>query len=492
MIFRENSLIVHVRIQSSSDFTRLKNMIIFLMLGYVMAESMTIPNNTIVVQLKVSGNQNSYVKPWNIGASFSVSGSGLLLDSNMHVLTNFHVVKLATRITVLYRDQQTYGRVVRGSRILDLALVELDTPLVYNYSSLSCIDNDSIATSTLFRDDIPKKDEQVIVQGFPVGSEDLSLTKGVVSRIIYNKLTLLHVQVDAAINAGNSGGPGFDSNGNVVGIVASKLASVSIDNIGFLISVPVLRLFLRRDFRDIHCLGVTLETMTNPWTRQLFGVEHGVRVSQILHAVENHTLQVNDIILKVAGHAISTKGKFHWRLDEMMSLYFLVQVTFQTSIEMQVKRKNDILDLNVTIPWYEQIFIPYEPNPRGIIVSGLVFAPISVMLQAGLLQNYGHDVSPAVYRETRMFPGHEMVVLVNVLTDSANSEIEFDSSSMVVKTVNDVSVKNLTHFHELVNECHDGFIRFGMEKHGLIVIHARNMSETNQRIANTYHCFNVY
>ena len=93
---------------------------------------------------------------------------------------------------------------------------------------------------------MPKLRDEVAVVGYPVGGEEISITEGVVSRIEVQRYShsqrhLLAVTVDAAINAGNSGGPVF-GDGKVVGIAFQKLTGV--DNIGEMVPPPIIRAFL--------------------------------------------------------------------------------------------------------------------------------------------------------------------------------------------------------------------------------------------------------
>lgn len=81
--------------------------------------------------------------------------------------------------------------------------------------------------------------QDVTVIGNPLGELTFSLTKGVVSalgrQINTDGTPITMFQIDAAVNSGNSGGPAFDSSGNVVGVVTAKYASEEIEGLGFCI-----------------------------------------------------------------------------------------------------------------------------------------------------------------------------------------------------------------------------------------------------------------
>jgi S1-C subfamily serine protease len=84
---------------------------------------------------------------------------------------------------------------------------------------------------------LPQLQHQCTVVGYPVGGDTISVTAGVVSRIemlsyAHGASELLGVQIDAAINAGNSGGPVFDVNGLCVGVAFQSLKDGDSENIG--------------------------------------------------------------------------------------------------------------------------------------------------------------------------------------------------------------------------------------------------------------------
>ena len=83
--------------------------------------------------------------------------------------------------------------------------------------------------------------------GFPLGSSELTITRGLVSAIKSDTgRNILWIQTDSAINPGNSGGPLLNLQGQVIGVVSAKFVGVSIEGIGFAISVNTVNLYLDR------------------------------------------------------------------------------------------------------------------------------------------------------------------------------------------------------------------------------------------------------
>ena len=135
-------------------------------------------------------------------------------------MTNFHVVENAIEIRVRkHGDSKRYiAKVLVTAPDMDLALVTVEDETFW----------ESLEPVT-FNRDLPSLQTQVHVVGFPAGGQTICVTEGVVSRIdcknyrlgltnSNNGGALLVIQIDAAINGGNSGGPVFDRNGKVVGV----------------------------------------------------------------------------------------------------------------------------------------------------------------------------------------------------------------------------------------------------------------------------------
>lgn len=154
-------------------------------------------------------------------------GSGFMI-SNKLIVTAAHVVKVPERLIVQFYDGQTSpAKVVTSYKNADIALIELLIPKI-NAVTVKFGDSDKM-----------KIGNQVFVVGVPLGV-GFSLSSGYISAFKKQTLgknpfaTTEFIQTDAAINQGNSGGPMFNLNGEVIGIV-SHITSKSggSDGIGF-------------------------------------------------------------------------------------------------------------------------------------------------------------------------------------------------------------------------------------------------------------------
>jgi len=154
------------------------------------------------------------------------SGSGFFVDGNGLILTNAHVVEGSSRIRIRTRSDDIFlARVVQTVQDKDLALLRISTS--------------GVPALPLGTSDAGVVGIDVFAVGSPLGLQG-TVTKGIVSAIRrMNGLTLL--QIDAPINAGNSGGPLVDENGVVLGINTSKLTGGSAEGLGFAVAVDEVR-----------------------------------------------------------------------------------------------------------------------------------------------------------------------------------------------------------------------------------------------------------
>jgi S1-C subfamily serine protease len=163
------------------------------------------------------------------------AGTGVVIDSDGHILTNAHVVDGATSIQVTLAGDSTPrdATVIAAAESADIAVVRVD-------------DTDGLVPADLAGTDAVRVGDQVVAIGNALALEGgMTVTQGIVSALDRSiqtesgSITDL-IQTDAAISSGNSGGPLVNAAGEVVGIntaVATSGAGVQASNIGFAISI---------------------------------------------------------------------------------------------------------------------------------------------------------------------------------------------------------------------------------------------------------------
>ena len=167
-------------------------------------------------------------------------GSGIIIDKQGHILTNYHVVDHARRLKVTLHDGKTFNAKVIGTdKLTDLAVLEIE-----NHDNNSI---DSIPSVELGDSGNLKVGQIVIAVGNPFGlTGGPTVTTGIISslnrNIEFEDGILELVQTDAAINPGNSGGPLVNTNGEVIAINTAKIPYAH--GIGFAVPVNTAKIIL--------------------------------------------------------------------------------------------------------------------------------------------------------------------------------------------------------------------------------------------------------
>lgn len=164
------------------------------------------------------------------------AGSGFLIDTQGHILTNYHVVQGAQTIEVTLGDQSRYtAKYIGADQRSDIALIKID-PRGRKLTALPLGDSRNLLVG-----------QRVLAIGDPFGFQS-TLTTGVVSSlgrtVQTDENTFIDdaIQTDAAINRGNSGGPLLNSHGEVIGINSAIFSpSGTTAGIGFAIPVNTAR-----------------------------------------------------------------------------------------------------------------------------------------------------------------------------------------------------------------------------------------------------------
>lgn len=230
-----------------------------------------------------------------VGAPREGTGSGFIIEASGFVLTNFHVVSGADRVTVTLAD----GRALRAEVVgvdpaLDVALLKVSsaTPL---------------PTAVLGNSDQLKVGEWVCAIGNPLGVYVHSVTVGVVSflgRKLFDQGLDAYIQTDAAIAVGNSGGPLINARGEVVGITTAVSAQAM--NIGFAIPITQVIAVLPQlhDSGTVARgdLGVALTALTPELRRALrIAPDRGAMVQDVIEdaPAERAGLRPYDVIVSL-------------------------------------------------------------------------------------------------------------------------------------------------------------------------------------------------
>lgn len=239
-------------------------------------------------------------------------GSGFIFSDDGYVLTNYHVVKNASQVKVIFSTgKEVNAKVVNYQEDADLAVVKI-TDDVEMPGKVELGDSDSLQAG-----------EQVIAIGNPLGKEYLgSVTTGIISAVNRGvalteggeKMNL--IQTDTAINPGNSGGPLINSQGEVIGINTAKIGASGVEGIGFAIPINDATEKLDTLVKQKIKFGIAVRNITEDLSKQ-YNLPVGIYIQSIedFSIAQKGGLQPGDVITKIGKKTVKTVEELNKEKD---------------------------------------------------------------------------------------------------------------------------------------------------------------------------------
>ncbi|MHB1768997.1 MAG: trypsin-like peptidase domain-containing protein [Phycisphaerae bacterium] len=316
--------------------------------------------------------------------NFRAIGSGVIIDKQGRVLTNFHVAGRARRIEIILPDQERVRATLIGSdHWTDLALVQMDMAQIKARHL-------HFKWATLGNSRHVQLGEPVLAIGTPYGLSR-TVTSGIISDTdrFFNATTIdgyetgwfnNWLQTDAAINPGNSGGPLINLRGHVIGI--NTRGDPTANNLGFAIPINVARRVIPSLLKDRKVsrsyIGLELEPMLGLSRFYHLPPEKGVLIRSVDHdspasAAGVHAL---DVLLSVDGYA--TNCRFPEQISAVRR--YVADQPVGSTLTLVLDRMNNgsvmkQKTLHVVTQRLESVISPrHQIKPWGIVVRNLTSA----------------------------------------------------------------------------------------------------------------------
>ncbi|KAI9083867.1 hypothetical protein K1719_034125 [Acacia pycnantha] len=447
--------------------------------------------DSVVKIFTVSCSPN-YLLPWQNKSQRETMGSGFVIPGKK-ILTNAHVVADYSFVLVRKHGSSTKYRaeVKFVGHECDLAMLIIENKEFWD------------GMNPLELGDVPFLQEAVAVVGYPQGGDNISVTKGVVSRVeptqyAHGASQLLAIQIDAAINPGNSGGPAIMGN-KVVGVAFQNLSGS--ENIGYIIPEPVIKHFIsgveeNGKYSGFCSLGLSCQPTENVQLRNHFHIRPdmtGVLVSKINPLSDAYKiLKKDDVILAFDGVPIANDGTVPFRNRERITFDHLVSMKQPNEkAVVKVLRNGEEHEFSIILRPLQPL-VPihqFDKLPSYYIFAGLVFVPLT----QPFLHEFGEDwynTSPRrlcerALRELPKKANQQLVILSQVLMDDINAGYERLAELQVLK-VNGTEVENLKHLCQLVENCREESVRFDLDDDRVIALNYGLAKIATSRIMNRH------
>jgi S1-C subfamily serine protease len=433
-----------------------------------------------IVKIYTTAKIPNYQEPWN-SSMRSSTGSGAIIEGE-YILTNAHVVADQAFIEVQrYGQSKRYiAKVYAVSHQADLALLKVEKKEFF------------AGVKPLTFGSLPKVEQKIVVYGYPMGGNTLSATIGVVSRVEHHVYahsgeSFLAVQVDAAVNPGNSGGPAL-SDGKIVGVVMQVITKSQ--NIGYLVPVNMVQHFIE-DMKDgrydgFADLGLGTQKLENPAMRRYYGLDDNVSGKLIVKVVYNSSLsgilKEEDILTAVDGHNIENDGTVEFRKHEYTHYqHFVDAYQMGESVKLDIIR--DKVKMQVEAPLKhtsDDMFLVkttrYDTMPSYFVYGGYVFSPLTRnLIVSTQLNRLKLSYLASKWQEDDK---SEVVVLLKVLA-SDMSRGDNDFAMWPIDKVNGEPFKNFQEFYEKMQTIKSEYIVLE-DNDGVKVIIDREEAQTKQ------------
>ena len=429
----------------------------------------------LVVKIHAVHNVPDILRPWTRNTPQSVKGSGVVIDGK-RILTNAHVVRYASQIYVQPNQSadRIPARVEAMTPSMDLAVLKLEDESFFDKRG-----------SLSFAEELPRVKDAVNVYGYPTGGTELSVTQGIVSRIefaeYYYQTSGLRIQVDAALNFGNSGGPAV-TNGKLVGLVFSLIQNAQ--NIGYLIPVEEIKLFLADIADGVYDgkpqMNDLIQTVENDALRQKLKLPrgtHGVMVAEPYRNTPDYPLKEWDLVTQIGDTAIDDDGKVEVRYDLRLSSAYLVQKFAKDGLlPLTIFRDGRFMQIQLPVQNQSEMVVPYlmASSPRYLILGPLVFSQATqdYLERLGNQRpaSFGPGSSPLTTRryDKPAFPGEELVVVAAPMYPDRITNGYDDPNRAVLSEVNGIQIKNLRHLMEVLRDNRDPQITLKFASSGVL------------------------
>lgn len=447
-----------------------------------------------VVQVFTLIDAFNWVEPYKTPKQGVSAGSGFFIDDKGYIVTNYHVVSQASSVKI---QIPSFGRhqfdvdIVGVYPDKDVALLKLTqasfndiTKKLGKISYLHLGDSDSVLRT-----------QEVLALGYPLGHERLKSTLGIVS----GRERSGFIQITAALNPGNSGGPSLDSDGKVVGINFAIISGAQ--NVGYIIPVNEIKSALRdmktQQLLRRPVLGCAFTVSTPEMVRYLGNPEPGgwyiaeVFDNTILHKTG---IKDRDMLYEINGYRLDLYGEISvpWSEDKISGIDFLNRFTVGDEIFFVVYRNGERKDFsfkldNEYLPPIRKIYPEYESDEIDYEVLGGLVVMSLTLNHVSIFGNKNISMLDYIRPENQSAIHDPALVVTHILPNSQAQKARIITPGSIIEEVNGKEVKTLYDFRNIVSECkQDDYLTIRTKNKMFAVLSVQKIIADEDRLVSRY------
>lgn len=426
-----------------------------------------------VIQIRTIAQEPNILEPFRSATQASWTGSGFFISDDGYIISNFHVVdkqELCFMQHPALSKERFLLDVIGSCPEKDFALLKLndaDCEKIKKLLKVSQLPYLPLGDSHKL-----VEGEEIMVLGYPLGTENFKSSKGIVSG---RESTFIGecIQTTAAVNHGNSGGPVVDNTGAVIGISTMGPSKDEAEGIAYLIAINDV-ITLLPQLKNGNILRLPFwgfeHTPTTEFELQRWHVptDGGVYLKKVyknsLFAAAG--LQQGDILYSINNSLVDRFGFMNvsYKTDKSSIIDYLNSLAIGATATITAYRDGTAHEFSIFVqdctPFkISTIYTPYEELPPYEVIGGLVVSELSVNHLHALAYKYylnpADECARIMLRYANPDNRHEnRLVISSVLPNSQADQTRcFDYSlDLIISTVNNTPVKTIDDFRNAVRK----------------------------------------
>jgi len=342
----------------------------------------------------------------------------------------------------------------------------------------------------------------VYAHGYPIGGDELSVTKGVVSRVelspyFHSYKSFLNVQIDAALNAGNSGGPVI-KDGKIAGVAFQNYQKA--ESTGYAIPPSIIRHFLNgikpSGYRGFASLGVWWQSLENKAARTMLGMadnQSGVLALMAVYGTSAYgKILENDVILAIDGVKIANDGTVPLKDSGKVRVKFshVVQSKYEgDKVSVSIIRDKKPMTVDVVLKREEEKIptIEYDVKPDYYIFGGVVFTKLTgnFLREWGEISKSPIRLASKYYFDYMTEDSLESVFLLQVLADDTNDGYH-DLNYLLVEAVNGQKIRDITDLAQKIENNKEKYLVVTLSDNRKLILDYEKSKKAGPEILKRY------